>query len=173
MCFIDKFWSIEDWLYLSNEMVINDFGYSLNRSTLSDFYKNILIKNFSVNEDYKEVNKEFIKKIIIYEKIDEIIPKNGGNNKKYYIISRECYKNLIMLIKTDKGKENRKYYMKIEDLSKKTDKIIYEIKTTILTKDFEEKIKIETEKNLKLSRFVDGYYKIQKMKLYIACIISI
>jgi hypothetical protein len=103
------------------------------------------------------------------------------------MISGECYKNLLMLVKTDKGKQIRKYYIKIENLSKKTYNIIALIQRKLndikmdninkLNKDFEEKLKIQDEqikfekdKNIKLSRFVDRYHELQKNEIiYIAC----
>ena len=124
--FIDKFWQNafnDQWMYLSKEMVINDFGYIDSKDMMVNFYKRVFLCNFVINEDYREVNLEYIKKFLV--KNDESkLSVSGGGNKKYYIISGECYKNLLMLVKTDKGKQIRKYYIKIENLSKKTYNII-------------------------------------------------
>jgi phage anti-repressor protein len=178
--FIDKFWQNafnDQWMYLSKEMVINDFGYIDKKYMMRDFYKRVLLSNFTVNEDYNEVNKEYITNLMGKIAHQNTIPLQGGINKKYYMISGECYKNLLMLVKTDKGKQIRKYYIKIENLSKKTYNIIAliqhklnDIKINNLNKDFEEKLKFEKDKNIKLSRFVDRYHELQKNEIiYIAC----
>jgi hypothetical protein len=81
-----------------------------------------------------------------------------------------------MLTKTDKGKTIRKYYLKVESLASKTYEIISEIKSKIyeekaklaqeqITKDFEQKLKIEKEKydeQQKKLIFLNNYVETKK-----------
>jgi phage anti-repressor protein len=156
--FIDKFWNNafnNEWIYLSKDMIINDFGYADYKNTIGHFYNRVLICNFIINEDYREVNLDYIKEI--HNKSNELFISRGIN-RKYYEISNDCYKELLMLIKTDKVITFRKYYIKIEKLSKKIHNILtllHKIKIDNLNKEFDEKLIIEKDKQMILSNLLE------------------
>jgi len=61
--------------------------------------------NFTVNEDYKLL-------IIPREK-----KQNAGRSEHEIMLNVDTFKSLCMLAKTDKGKEIRKYYVKLDNLT--------------------------------------------------------
>jgi phage anti-repressor protein len=63
--------------------------------------------NFTVNEDYKLL-------IIPREK-----KQNAGRSEHEIMLNIDTFKSLCMLTKTDKGKEIRKYYIKLENIFNK------------------------------------------------------
>lgn len=75
--------------------------------------KKTLVNNFTINEDYKV-----------------IVPReynlNGGRPTEEVMLNTDTFKNLCMLAKTEKGKEIRKYYVKLENINNKL--IIEELK---------------------------------------------
>ena len=130
VAFVKLFWEPafnKSWIYLTKEMVVDWMGYKDNKNTMSHFYERNLLKNYEKNIDYKEVaqNNELVKNIhspnLGNEENDEIVstPKpdlGGGRNKKFYIITGECLKCLLMSAQTPKGKIVRKVYIKTENL---------------------------------------------------------
>lgn len=69
--------------------------------------KRVLENNFTVDEDYKEV-------FITRDKNSK-----GGRPEEEIMLNVDTFKNLCMLVKTDKGKEIRKYYVKLENIFNK------------------------------------------------------
>jgi phage anti-repressor protein len=95
--------------------------------------KRTLKNNFIENEDFKIV---FIPK-------DEK-PKNdlGGRPEEDIMLNIDTFKNLCMIAKTQKGKEIRKYYVKLENIYNKLIKEeIEEQKQLLLEKDRELQLK--------------------------------
>jgi hypothetical protein len=101
--FVKLFWDPafnNSWIYITKNMVIEWLGYKNSKDTMPDFYK-ILTKSYEKDIDYKEVKKE-----------DEIITKfysenttneKLGNRAKYYAITGECLKTLLMSAQTLRG----------------------------------------------------------------------
>ena len=120
--YIDKFWdNIENdkWIYIDNEMLIW-MGYSeIDINASKRCYLNILKDNFEENIDYKLVNnKEFTnssKCELTHLKNSEL---NGHNKTKHLLISPNCFRQTLMLIKTTKAKQIRKYYVEVENIFK-------------------------------------------------------
>ena len=69
--------------------------------------KKTIESNFVVNEDYKS---SFLPK-------DK--PSWGGSGNEEILLNIDTFKNLCMLAKTDKGKQIRKYYVKLENINNK------------------------------------------------------
>ena len=67
--------------------------------------------NFTENEDYK-------KQLFRTEKLVKEGKNMGGSglNQETVMLNIDTFKNLCMLAKTQKGKEIRKYYVKLEDI---------------------------------------------------------
>ncbi len=119
--YIDKFWdNIEDdiWIYIDNEM-LKWIGYNS-----SDLYKDkkkyikLLQENFSKGNDFKQLNYQEFNKFHWPLKgpmgnKQEIITK-AGNVTKYLMVSPDCFKQSLMLVRTEKAKEIRKYYTELD-----------------------------------------------------------
>ena len=95
--------------------------------------------NFVKDEDYKT----------------SLLPKEksswGGSGSEQIMLNVDTFKNLCMLAKTDKGKEIRKYYVKLENIYNKiikeeienTQKLLLEKDTQLENKDLEKKREVE------------------------------
>ena len=127
--YIDKFWnSIESdkWIYIDNDMLIW-MGYnSAESKNNKQNYIKLLNENFSEVSDYKNINnKEFSKYAQAYL---ENIEFNNHNKTKHLIVSPQCFKESLMLLKTDKSKIIRKYYLLLERLFKSYSKYQLQLK---------------------------------------------
>ena len=60
--------------------------------------------NFVLNEDYR---------ILLFRTEKQV---HGGHNKDDIMLNVDTFKNLCMIAKTEKGKEIRKYYVKLENI---------------------------------------------------------
>lgn len=69
--------------------------------------KRTLVNNFIVNEDYK---------ILLIPKDEQV---HGGINKENIMLNIDTFKNMCMLVKTNKSKEIRSYYVKLENIYNK------------------------------------------------------
>jgi len=100
---MELFWSDsfnENWIYLSDEMILNNMTNDTKKNALSNFYKRTLFPNFTIDDDYKEIKKddELIKKYKYKAKIK-------ANTKKYFAVTKKTYKELIKLGKFKKSKK--------------------------------------------------------------------
>ena len=86
--------------------------------------------NFIKDEDYKVVifrteknqkagRSEHETLLFHAEKQKKTDETRGGHNKEDIMLNVDTFKNLCMLAKTDKGKEIRKYYVKLENIYNK------------------------------------------------------
>jgi phage anti-repressor protein len=66
--------------------------------------KRTLENNFTKDEDYK---------ILLIRTEKQL---HGGHNEENIMLNTDTFKSLCMLAKTDKGKEIRKYYVKLENI---------------------------------------------------------
>jgi phage anti-repressor protein len=134
--------------------------------------KRTLENNFTKNEDYKITilpsekgqiarEEDFLLLPTEKQKTDE---NRGGHNKETVMLNVDTFKNLCMMVKTDKGKEIRKYYVKLENIYNKIIKqeieqqkqeldeqkqLLLEKDNIIINKDLEKKR--EVEMTLKIS----------------------
>jgi len=120
--YIDKFWNhIENdkWLYIDNDMLIW-IGYSYNEIKNSKInYMRILTNNFEEDIDYKLINnKEFKQSSKLLLGALENKEINTHNKTKHIIVSPDCFKQSLMLLRTDKSKEIKKYYIELEKIFK-------------------------------------------------------
>ena len=89
--------------------------------------------NFTKDEDYK---------ILLVRKDER--KNEGGFNKEDVMLNVDTFKNLCMLAKTKKGKEIRKYYVKLENIYNQLNKEeIEKQKILLMEKDVENKKKVE------------------------------
>ena len=120
--YIDKFWdNIENdkWVYIDSEM-LKYIGYSeVDINASKRCYLNILKDNFDELIDYKLLNnKEFIQNTKCQLWHLENKELNSHNKTKHLIVSPDCFKQTLMLLRTDKSKEIRKYYIELEKIFK-------------------------------------------------------
>ncbi len=120
--YLDKFWNnIENdkWLYINNEL-LEYIGYSnidIKKGKLS--YTKLLFNNFKELYDYKLINsKEFHKFSKSFMKDLENNEINTHNKTKHLIVSPDCFKQSLMMLRTEKSKEIRKYYTELEKIFK-------------------------------------------------------
>ena len=78
--------------------------------------KNTLINNFKENDDYKisiQKGKNFAS---AYTEAKNNEENRGGSNREYIMMNIDTFKNFCMSAKTEKAKEIRKYYVKLENI---------------------------------------------------------
>jgi hypothetical protein len=120
--FIDKFWqNIKDdvWLYIDDHM-LKYIGYNRleNKKNKQD-YLNILKENFDIDIDYKLL---FAKQFQEFSKSYKLTLRNeyinDHNKVKHLIVSPDCFKQSLMLLRTKKATEIKKYYIELEKIFK-------------------------------------------------------
>jgi hypothetical protein len=183
--FVKLFWEPafnKSWIYLTKEMVVDWMGYKDGKDTMTHFYKQNLLKNYEENVDYKEVKKddEIIKNFYSLNLANGNISAEHelpGNRAKYYIITGECLKCLLMSAQTPKGKIVRKIYIKTENLVVLMIEVVKQQQLIKMESELQIKDKqIETleESNIKVERAIkelhhmkiDGYIYLITTKQY-------
>jgi phage anti-repressor protein len=110
--------------------------------------------NFTLDEDYR---------ILLFRTEKQV---HGGHNKDDIMLNVDTFKNLCMIAKTEKGKEIRKYYVKLENIYNKIikeeieeQKILQENTTKLLEEKQVElertKKQLETKTKLKVKKWYD------------------
>lgn len=129
------------WIYLSDEIILNFLTNEINKDAVNHFNTRVLTSNYENEVDYLQVDKnhDLVKSCSLNLVNGKSHSPNlaNGNRKKYYIVSGECFKNLLMQSRCEAGKETRKYYLKVEQLSRLMYSYISELKDK----------KIENEEN--------------------------
>jgi phage anti-repressor protein len=120
--YVDKFWdNIENdkWIYIDNNMLIW-MGYAeLDINSSKRKYLDILKDNFEEIIDYRLINnKEFIQNTKCQFWHLENKELNSHNKTKHLIVSPDCFKQTLMLLRTEKSKEIKKYYIELEKIFK-------------------------------------------------------
>lgn len=125
--YVDLFWNTlpnnkENWIYL-NEKIIDIIGFKGTESRPDNKYTDcyrLITSNFIKDEDYKIMNKkEFILLSGRMENKNEnsdISEKTDGNRKKYYLLTPECLKMLLLKANTQYSDKVYKYYIGLEKL---------------------------------------------------------
>ena len=82
--------------------------------------KRTLKHNFTENEDYKSIfiprDENKLEVLLLRTEEQKKEDNRGGHNKDDIMLNVDTFKNLCMIAKTDKGKEIRKYYIKMEEI---------------------------------------------------------
>jgi phage anti-repressor protein len=107
------------WIYLSDELILEYLTKEKSKYAIKNFYKQVFLTNYEENIDYKEVTieNEVIKSWWL-KKTTANSTYKPPSNKKYYIVTGECYKCMLMASRTPKGKDMRMYYIKVEGLAR-------------------------------------------------------
>lgn len=122
--YIDKFWdSIEKnkWIYIDNQ-TLEWIGYD---TTGGKSYKPKqryleLLTEFQLGKNYKHLNSSEMKELLSKSNnsFDIPIEINDHNKVKHLLVSPRCFKETLMMIKTDKARVVRKYYLDLEEIFK-------------------------------------------------------
>lgn len=149
-------WYIANLYIYMNYHPTNDFP--INLDTLVNLVgfahkknaKRTLENNFTKDEDYK---------ILLLPKEEQVKTNGGaGLNKERVMLNIDTFKNMCMLVKTQKSKEIRKYYVKLENIYNKIIKEEIENKDKLLEE--KETLLIEQEKlinELELKPETEGF----------------
>lgn len=149
-------WYIANLYIYMNYHPTNDFP--INLDTLVNLVgfahkknaKRTLENNFTKDEDYK---------ILLLPKEEQVKTNGGaGLNKERVMLNIDTFKNMCMLVKTEKSKEIRKYYVKLENIYNKIIKEEIENKDKLLEE--KETLLIEQEKlinELELKPETEGF----------------
>ena len=120
--YVDKFWdSIENdkWIYIDHNMLIW-MGYNSeeDKNNKQNYIK-ILKENFEIEIDYKLLNTTSFNTSLSMLKVHlKNIEINNHNKTKHLIISPDCFKQSLMILRTEKAKEIKKYYIELEKIFK-------------------------------------------------------
>jgi hypothetical protein len=164
--YIDMFWEPafnKSWIYISDEVVADQFGYKRGRSMMSHFYRK-LGEDFEENIDYKFIAGD--DKII-----DFYSPKNlskdsrGGALKKHVLVTGETFKYLLQSAHTAQGKQVRKYFLRVESLGHMVTELCYMYRD-ILSKARDEEMAKLKRKQLALESFVTNIKQLEKKQVF-------
>jgi phage anti-repressor protein len=112
--YIDRFWSSisdEQWLYVSNELLLW-MGYTADRSRQAkEQYLKLVTKHFKVHDDYKQLKASEIDSFYVVPRHD--IETSNHNKTKHLLVSPDCFKGSLMMMKTEKAHEIRMYYISL------------------------------------------------------------
>ena len=155
--YIDKFWdNIEEdkWIYIDNN-TLNWIGYNCNQNKDNKYKFLIFLKEiFEDNKDYKFLTSTEFKKSYIDLKCDiENKEINSHNKTKHLIVSPDCFKQSLMLLKTKKSKEIRKYYVELEKIFKFYLQYQNKYQQNLL-EDKDNELKEEKKKNNKYEKMI-------------------
>ena len=135
-------WYIANFYVYMNYHPIDDFPINLeNVLKMMGFAhkknaKRTLENNFTKDEDYK---------------ITLLPSEHGQFATETIMLNIDCFKNLCMMIKTDQGKEIRKYYVKLENIYNKIIKEEIESQKSQLEQEKERSQKLILEKETQLA----------------------
>ena len=104
------------WIYLSDELILENLTNETGKDAIINFYKRIMIPTYEDELDYKQVSAD--NELVKFHSPRLANEKNKpGNRKKYYLVTGEAYKCMLMASRSKKGKDVRKYYLKVEKLA--------------------------------------------------------
>lgn len=116
-----------EWIYLSDEIIINQLTTETGKDAIHDFIKrDLLIPEHIYGHDYARVlpdgtilgeqgepTTEF--DITFYSA--NLPNRIYSNRKQYFIVSPDCMKSLLQKASTKRGSETRGYFLKVEKLA--------------------------------------------------------
>ena len=93
------------WIYLSDEMILEYLTNETGKYAIKNFYDRILLSQYEREIDYKEISAEHdLVKNGWLKTTTENSTRKPAHNKKYYCVTGEAYKCMLMSSKTTKGK---------------------------------------------------------------------
>jgi len=147
---IQVFWQYtfnRSWIYLSDEMILEYLTNDSSKYAIRDFYKRILLSNYIEGIDYIEVSKDNeVVKFWWANSLTNNSNRRVANNKKYYLVTGETYKHLLLQSNTEKGKQTRIYYLKVENLAITMKDYIFEL----MNFQYQQQLKLQENEMKKL-----------------------
>lgn len=120
--YIDKFWSSiadDKWIYVGEEM-LQWMGYETVRDRQAKrLYVDLLSAHFS-QDGYKRLNASEFKESYgtTYGAIELPSDFNGHNRTRHLLVSPDCFKESLMMLRTERATQIRKYYITLEKVYK-------------------------------------------------------
>ncbi len=156
--YINIFWDAafnKSWIYLSDEMIIDQMGYKKSKDAIFNFVREMTNK-YKVNIDYKEVDKndDLVKHYRSCLNTSQKMP----HNKKYHIITGSTFKKMLLRANTKKGDITCDYFIKIEALASAS--------TQLFCKFAERQIKELESHQLKLTSLVNDVHALEKNQVF-------
>jgi phage anti-repressor protein len=107
------------WMYLYDKLILEYLTDDRSEHAINNFYSRLLTPNYKNGTDYKQVTRDD-PLINGCSKLSSHLnqPQTNGHNKKYFLVTGNCFKHLLMSSKSAKGKESRGYFIKVESLAK-------------------------------------------------------
>lgn len=140
------------WLYVSKEMLIHWFGYSESNKGIYGMFIEKLESNFTKNVEYKMIDKDsplltyYRQFVCLTFSGHKIGTGRGSYQIKYYAVTGETFKSLLLMANTAKGKAVRKYYIKTESLAATMNRYMAELREKQMRDLQSEKDQLKIEK---------------------------
>ena len=130
---IKRFWDstfYNNYILLSDEIVLDQLTDEKGKDALSHFYKQILLKCDSECNPYYKINDNYIcitkdhDLVKMYNNSHSLnlangkVPHTGGIVKKYYAVTGNTYSDLLQRSNAKNGASARDYYRKVDRLAK-------------------------------------------------------
>ena len=121
--YINKFWNNiehDKWIYIDNDLILWMEYIDIRRG--KENIMNLLKRYFIEYDDYRILNNsEFILEDFMpvserHKNIDN--EKRGIHNKKFIIVSPDCFKELCIHVGTSRSQEIKRYYLELEKVFK-------------------------------------------------------
>ncbi len=156
--YVDIFWDVafnKNWLYLSDEIITDWVGYKKNSSSIAKFH--VMMKDKYIKEvEYKEVNKTH--PLVESYRKSCLLGQVGKHNKKYFIITGETLKKMLLRANTKNGEVVCNYFIKTETLASTMTQLLY--------KHTEAKLKKSESRQLRLESLVKNIQILEKNQIF-------
>lgn len=177
---IDKFWNnmSNDMDIYIDDSIIRWMGYT-GQIRIAKQKFNKLLENFTENNEYQILNNEEYENFscILKDTRNNIYPKvdrsHGKNNTKHILLKPDTFREIMMMLRTKKANDIRKYYLSLEKLIKLYSKYQTTYKETIINKQIEEskqkhkeELAQEKKKNMELTNFVENAKAKEKNQIF-------
>lgn len=148
MKYLREFWPILDqkeWFILKHEMILSRLTTATGKDAVRDFYRNKLLNGGHIEgTDYKKATRE---EIIAY-RIREDFPVSSKFAKLpvLYWVTPECFASLLLSSGTQSGRDTRRYFIKVHNLSKLKTKVMVAYREHMIQqRAIEEKAQLQLE----------------------------
>ena len=85
--------NISEWIYLSDELILENLTNETTKFAVPDFIKRILITTYEEEIDYKQVLAD--NELVKFSLSNSLRKNKPGNRKKYYLVTKKAYNNMI------------------------------------------------------------------------------
>jgi hypothetical protein len=110
--------------------------------------KRTLVNNFKVGHDYKIHVGEEVNPARPKGRTDGLLHNSEWKGKQTVLLNTDTFKDLCMISRTEKGKEIRKYYLKLESISNSLVKdIIDDLNNKLIQNSKETAVKIKMDRH--------------------------